>query len=97
MKSHNAHYTWRARELAARWCCHPSSVGRIMRRFGISGLKFSDNQQGSRRYLDADVKRVEDICGTPARIGKLPKPSHASAERAVAAKLVVPTAEEVNK
>ena len=39
-----------------------------MRRFGISGLKFSPNQQGTRRYLDTDVKRVEELCGlTPQK------------------------------
>ena len=34
-----------------------------MRRFGFSGLKFSPKQQGARRYLDTDVKRVEELCG----------------------------------
>ena len=34
-----------------------------MRRFGFSGLKFSSKQQGARRYLDADVKRIEELCG----------------------------------
>ena len=63
----NAQHTWCARKLAVRWSCHPSSVARIMRRFGCNGLKFSPSQQGARRYLDADVRLVEKLCGLSSR------------------------------
>ena len=53
--------TWSAAELGARWGYHASSVVRVMRRFGFSGLKFGSARQAARRYSDEDVKTVEKL------------------------------------
>jgi len=53
--------TWTAAELGSRWEYHPSSVVRVMRRFGFSGMKFGPSKQAARRFADADVKTVERI------------------------------------
>ena len=57
----NVETTWTASTLAIRWGYHPSSVIRVMRRFGFSGLKFGTSKQAARRYADADVRKVEKV------------------------------------
>jgi hypothetical protein len=55
---------WAAAELAERWeYKDPSSVLRIMRRFGISGAKFGTTKQSGRRYTASEVELVERLAG----------------------------------
>jgi len=53
--------SWTAAELAARWGYHQSSIARVMRRFGFSGIKFGPTLQAARRFADSDVRSVEKI------------------------------------
>lgn len=55
--------TWTAAELGARWGYHQSSVIRVMRRFGFSGMKFGSSKQAARRYANRDVIIVEKLAG----------------------------------
>ncbi|MEI6491454.1 MAG: hypothetical protein WCO94_02815 [Verrucomicrobiota bacterium] len=50
-------------EVGQRWNYHPSHVPRVMRRFGVSGLKFGSTKQSARRFADEDVRRVERLAG----------------------------------
>ena len=61
--------TWTAAELAIRWEFHPSSVIRVMRRFGFGGMKFGTTKQAARRYADHDVKTVEKLAALQTRSG----------------------------
>jgi hypothetical protein len=54
---------WKAAELAARWNTHPTTVLRIMRRFGFSGAKLGPGKQAGRRFSDRDVHKVEGLTG----------------------------------
>jgi hypothetical protein len=49
--------------IAPRWHCHPTSVLRIMKRFGFSGAKFGKAKQAGRRFSDREVKIVEKLIG----------------------------------
>ncbi|MDR3405868.1 MAG: hypothetical protein P4L99_25510 [Chthoniobacter sp.] len=55
--------TWTIAKIAGRWTMHPSSVSRVMGRFGVSGAKFGTSRQAARRFSDADVRRVEKLAG----------------------------------
>ena len=48
-------------ELGRRWGKHPTTAVRIMKRFGVAGLKMGDCPQSSRLYLVKDVLRVEKL------------------------------------
>lgn len=53
---------WTAAELAVRWNYKsPSSVLRVMLRFGISGRKFGAAKQAARRFSDSEVQHVERL------------------------------------
>lgn len=52
---------WTCGDLAARWHYHPSTIPRVMRRFGFSGRKFGASRQAARRYTDAEVTTVEAL------------------------------------
>jgi len=62
---------FKAAEIGVRWDYHPSSVVRIMRRFGCSGIKFGDSKQASRRYASQDVEMVEKLAALKAS-GRFP-------------------------
>lgn len=55
--------TWTIAKIATRWTLHPSSVPRVMERFGVFGAKFGKSRQAARRFSDADVRRVEKLAG----------------------------------
>lgn len=49
-------------DLALRWGFkHPSSIPRLMARFGIAGVKFGKTKQAARRFALEDVIRVEQL------------------------------------
>ena len=54
---------WTATTIGLRWEYHPSSVIRVMRRFGFTGVKFGTARQAARRYADRDVMKVEKLAG----------------------------------
>ncbi|MEI7821371.1 MAG: hypothetical protein WCK55_10665 [Verrucomicrobiota bacterium] len=53
----------KASAIANRWDCHPSSVIRVMRRYGVSGIKFGATKQSARRFSLKDVETVEKLAG----------------------------------
>lgn len=55
--------TAQAAEWPNRWDCHPSSVIRVMRRYGVSGIKFGATKQAARRFSLKDVETVEKLAG----------------------------------
>jgi hypothetical protein len=59
--------SWTASDLGLRWGYHPSSVIRVMRRFGFSGMKFGSSKQSARRYADEEVKVVEKLASLQTR------------------------------
>jgi len=54
-------------EHGRRWDKHPSTVVRIMKRFGVAGLKMGDSSQSSRLYSVKDVFRVEKLANLKAQ------------------------------
>lgn len=56
----------KARAISIRWDCHPSSVIRVMRRYGVGGIKFGVNKQAARRFSLKDVERIEVLAGLNA-------------------------------
>lgn len=54
---------WSAVKVAGRWDTHPSSVLRIMKRFGYSGAKFGTAKQAARRFPEREVRIVEKLAG----------------------------------
>ena len=47
--------------IAQRWGVHPSSVLRIMRRYGFSGAKMGPSRNSPRRFKFTDVTQVEAL------------------------------------
>lgn len=52
-----------ASHVGRRWDYHPSTVVRVMQRFGFSGLKFGSSRQSARRFSEEDVQKVEELAG----------------------------------
>lgn len=52
-----------ARTVAARWDCHRSTVLRICRRFGYSGMKFGSDSASTRRFEKTEIERIEKAVG----------------------------------
>jgi len=48
-----------ASQIAQRWNCHRTTVGRILYRFGCAGTKFGEAKQAIRRYSLLEVEKVE--------------------------------------
>lgn len=56
--------TLTAVDIARRWGFQsPSSILRVMKRFGISGTKFGKARQAARRFAASDVRLVERLAG----------------------------------
>lgn len=59
-----SHITFTAADLTRRWSYKaPSSILRIMNRFGITGMKFGDSRQAARRFSLEEVELVERLAG----------------------------------
>jgi len=56
-------FSFTSAEIARGWRVHPTSVARIMARYGFSGAKFGTSRQSARRYAADDVNAVEKIAG----------------------------------
>jgi IS30 family transposase len=56
-----------AAEIAERWNVHRSTVGRIMARHGVAGLKCGQTDQSTRRFAWIDLLKIEKALGIPAR------------------------------
>jgi hypothetical protein len=61
--NHTRNTSWTSAQLAMRWNTHPTSVLRIMKRFGFSGAKFGKAKQAGRRFSDREVRVVEKLIG----------------------------------
>ncbi len=48
-----------AAQIAAQWGCHRTTVARIMKRFGCSGIKLGEAKQATRRFTKQEIDRVE--------------------------------------
>jgi len=55
------HFT--AKEIAERWKCVPTTVLRVFRRFGSSGIKYGTSKHAMRRFPEGEVQRIESLCG----------------------------------
>ena len=69
-KSLPSEETRTSKELSWRWTMHPSTVVRVMDRYGISGLKFGTSKQAARRFTISQIETVERLAGLDARPAK---------------------------
>jgi len=49
-------------QIGHRWNCHRTTVLRICRRYGYSGLKFG-NRASARRFALSTIKKIEKSAG----------------------------------
>lgn len=59
-----------AQQIAARWGCNRTTVARIFRRYGVSGIKFGAAQQSTHRFSNEDVERIEQLARHDSRPGR---------------------------